>query len=221
MPKTCFVFLSFIRIKKNTSSGFENLEKHIENCKKFGLTAVVAINSRHGDTKEEIDYVVKKCAEHGVKAVESKGWGDGGNGTKDLAQAVVDVIESKSNNYKQLYDWALPIETKIKTIATEIYGADDVTYSGKAKTQLKEFEKLGITGFPICMAKTQKSFSEDEKKVGRPRGFKINIREFEVAAGAGFIVAIVGDMMRMPGLPVVPASEGMDIDNDGNITGLS
>lgn len=201
--------------------GFENLEKHIENCKKFGLTAVVAINSRHGDTKEEVDYVVKKCAEHGVKAVESKGWGDGGNGTKDLAQAVVDVIESKVNNYHPLYDWNLSIEEKIKTIATEIYGADDVAYSPKAKTQLKQFEKLGITGFPICMAKTQKSFSEDEKRVGRPRGFKINIREFEVAAGAGFLVAIVGEMMRMPGLPVVPASEGMDIDNDGNITGLS
>lgn len=201
--------------------GFENLEKHIENCKKFGLTAVVAINSRFGDTKEEVDYVVKKCAEHGVKAIESKGWGDGGNGTMDLAKAVVEVIESKVNNYHQLYDWSLPIETKIKTIATEIYGADDVTYSPKAKTQLKEFEKLGITGFPVCMAKTQKSFSEDEKKVGRPRGFKINIREFEVAAGAGFVVAIVGEMMRMPGLPAVPASEGMDIDNDGNITGLS
>ncbi len=201
--------------------GFENLEKHIENCKKFGLTAVVAINSRFGDTKEEVDYVVNKCAEHGVKAVESKGWGDGGNGTKDLAQAVVDVIESKVNNYHQLYDWNLPIEEKIKIIATEIYGADDVAYSPKAKTQLKQFEKLGITGFPICMAKTQKSFSEDEKRVGRPRSFKINIREFEVAAGAGFIVAIVGEMMRMPGLPVVPASEGMDIDNDGNITGLS
>ena len=201
--------------------GFENLEKHIENCKKFGLTAVVAINSRFGDTKEEVDYVVKKCAEHGVKAIESKGWGDGGNGTMDLAKAVVEVIESNVNNYHQLYDWSLPIETKIKTIATEIYGADDVTYSPKAKTQLKEFEKLGITGFPVCMAKTQKSFSKDEKKVGRPRGFKINIREFEVAAGAGFVVAIVGEMMRMPGLPVVPASEGMDIDNDGNITGLS
>ncbi|MCC6370321.1 MAG: formate--tetrahydrofolate ligase [Bacteroidia bacterium] len=201
--------------------GFENLEKHIENCKKFGLTAVVAINSRFGDTQEEVDYVKTKCAEHGVKAVESKGWGDGGNGTMDLAKAVVEVIDSKVNSYHQLYDWNQPIEAKIKTIATEIYGADDVTYSAKARTQLKEFEKLGITGFPVCMAKTQKSFSEDEKKVGRPRGFKINIREFEVAAGAGFIVAIVGDMMRMPGLPVVPASEGMDIDNDGNITGLS
>nr|MBP9068805.1 formate--tetrahydrofolate ligase [Bacteroidia bacterium] len=148
-------------------------------------------------------------------------WGDGGNGTMDLAKAVVEVIESKKNNYKQLYDWNLSIEDKIKTIATEIYGAVDVTYSPKAKTQLKEYAKLGVNGFPVCMAKTQKSFSDDEKRVGRPTGFKINIREFELAAGAGFVVAIVGDMMRMPGLPVIPASEGMDIDNNGNITGLS
>lgn len=201
--------------------GFENLEKHIENCKKFGLTAVVAINSFFSDTDAEVNYVIEKCAALGVKAVVSKGWGDGGNGTTNLAQAVVDVIEGKTNNYQQLYDWNLSIEDKIKTIATQIYGADDVTYSPKAKTQLKEFAKLGVTGFPVCMAKTQKSFSDDEKRVGRPTGFKINIREFELAAGAGFVVAIVGDMMRMPGLPVIPASEGMDIDNDGNITGLS
>jgi formate--tetrahydrofolate ligase len=201
--------------------GFENLEKHIENCKKFGLTAVVAINNFFSDTDPEINYVIEKCASLGVKAVVSKGWGDGGNGTMDVAKAVVDVIESKTNNYHQLYDWKLSIEDKIKTIATEIYGASDVTYSTKAKSQLKEFDKLGVNGFPVCMAKTQKSFSDDEKKVGRPTGFKINIREFELANGAGFVVAIVGDMMRMPGLPVIPASEGMDIDNEGNITGLS
>lgn len=201
--------------------GFENLEKHIENCKKFGFTAVVALNNFYTDSEEEIKYVTDKCAELGVKAVVSKGWGDGGNGTMNLAQAVVDVIESKTNNYRQLYDWSLSIEDKIKTIAKEIYGADDVTYSPKAKTQLKEYDKLGMNGFPVCMAKTQKSFSDDEKRVGRPTGFKINIREFELAAGAGFVVAIVGEMMRMPGLPVIPASEGMDIDNDGNITGLS
>ena len=201
--------------------GFENLEKHIENCKKFGLTAVVALNNFFSDSQEEIDYIVAQCAKHGVKAVLSKGWGEGGSGTMDLAKAVVEVIESKVNNYKPLYDWSLSIEDKIKTIAKEIYGVDDVTYSAKAKTQLKEYAKLGVTGFPVCMAKTQKSFSDDEKRVGRPTGFKINIREFELAAGAGFVVAIVGDMMRMPGLPAVPASEGMDIDNDGNITGLS
>ncbi|HQQ93455.1 MAG TPA: formate--tetrahydrofolate ligase [Bacteroidia bacterium] len=201
--------------------GFENLEKHIENCKKFGYTAVVALNYFPTDSQEEIDYVVQKCQALGVKAVMSKGWGQGGEGTKELAKAVVEVIESKSNSYKQLYDWNLSIENKIKTIATEIYGASEVTYSPKAKSQLKEFDKLGVNGFPVCMAKTQKSFSEDEKKVGRPRDFKINIREFELAAGAGFVVAIVGEMMRMPGLPAIPASEGMDIDNNGTITGLS
>lgn len=204
-----------------TAKGFENLEKHIENCKKFGLTPVVAINNFYSDSETEINYVIERCATLGVKAIVSKGWEDGGNGTMDLAKAVVEVIESKTNNYKQLYDWNSPIEEKIKIIATEIYGAIDVTYSPKAKTQLKEFDKLGVNGFPICMAKTQKSFSDDEKKVGRPRNFKISIREFELAAGAGFIVAIVGDMMRMPGLPAIPASEGMDIDNEGNITGLS
>lgn len=133
---------------------------------------------------------------------------------------MVEIIELEKNNYHPLYDWnLLPIE-KIKIIAQEIYGADDVTYSQKAIAQLKEFDKLGVNGLPICMAKTQKSFSDDEK-VGRPTNFKINIREFELANGAGFIVAIVGEMMRMPGLPAVPAAEGMNIDSDGNITGLS
>lgn len=201
--------------------GFENLAKHIENCKKFGFSPVIALNHFYTDTDQEIQFVINKCAEHGCKAVLSKGWGDGGNGTMNLAQAVVDVIENKTNKYCQLYDWNLSIEEKIKKIATEIYGADDVTYSPKARTQLKEYDRLGVNGFPVCMAKTQKSFSDDEKRVGRPTGFKINIREFELAAGAGFVVAIVGEMMRMPGLPKVPASEGMDIDNDGNITGLS
>jgi formate--tetrahydrofolate ligase len=201
--------------------GFENLARHIENCKKFGLTPVVAMNSFYSDSQEEIDYIVNECQKAGVKAVLSKGWGQGGEGTKDLAAAVVDVIEKGNNNYRPLYDWSLPIDQKIKKIATEIYGADDVTYSAKATSQLKEFVKLGVNGFPVCMAKTQKSFSDDETKIGRPTGFKVNVREFELAAGAGFVVPILGDMMRMPGLPPVPASEGMDIDDQGNITGLS
>lgn len=201
--------------------GFENLARHIENCKKFGLTPVVAMNSFYSDSQEEIDYIVNECQKAGVKAVLSKGWGQGGEGTKDLAAAVVDIIEKGNNNYRPLYDWSLPIDQKIKKIATEIYGADDVTYSAKATSQLKEFVKLGVNGFPVCMAKTQKSFSDDETKIGRPTGFKVNVREFELAAGAGFVVPILGDMMRMPGLPPVPASEGMDIDDQGNITGLS
>ncbi|HSF89435.1 MAG TPA: formate--tetrahydrofolate ligase [Saprospiraceae bacterium] len=201
--------------------GFENLEKHIENCKKFGLSPVVAINSFISDSDAEIAYIQQRCQELGTKAVLSKGWAKGGEGTRDLAQAVVDVIEAGVNNYHALYDWSLSIEDKIKTVATEIYGASHIEYSAKAKSQLREYAKLGFDKFPICVAKTQKSFSDDEKKIGRPTNFTITIREFEVAAGAGFVVPILGEMMRMPGLPAVPAAEGMDIDNDGNITGLS
>jgi len=201
--------------------GIGNLVKHIENCKKFGLTPVVAINSFYTDSDEEVNFIITECEKLGVKAVLSRGWGLGGDGTRDLAQAVVDVVESATNNYKPLYDWSLPIEDKIRKIAKEIYGADDVAFSSKAKTQLKDFIKLGFDNLPVCMAKTQKSFSDDETKIGRPTGFVVNVREFELAAGAGFVIPILGEMMRMPGLPAIPASEGMDIDNEGNITGLS
>ncbi|MBK9983525.1 MAG: formate--tetrahydrofolate ligase [Saprospiraceae bacterium] len=208
---------SLPKVKK----GFENLEKHIENCKKFGLTPVVAINHFYSDTDEEINFVKEKCKSMGVNAVVSKGWSLGGDGTTDLAQAVLDSIESGVNAYHPLYDWSLSIEGKIMLIATEIYGASHVNYSLKAIAQLKELVRNGFDGLPVCMAKTQKSFSDDEKKIGRPVNFSINIREVEVAAGAGFVIPILGEMMRMPGLPVVPASEGMDIDDNGVITGLS
>lgn len=201
--------------------GFENVAKHIENCKKFGLTPVVAINSFFSDSDEEVAFVKQQCASLGVNAVVSRGWSDGGNGTKDLAQAVIDSMESGKNNYHKLYDWNLSIEEKINIIATEIYGATEVTYSPKAQSQLKDFVKNGFNGLPVCMAKTQKSFSDDEKKIGRPTNFTVSVREFELAAGAGFVIPILGEMMRMPGLPAIPASEGMDIDNMGNITGLS
>ncbi len=201
--------------------GFENLEKHIENCKKFGITPVVAINNFITDSDEEVAFIIEKCAHHGVKAIVSKGWADGGNGTKDLATAVVEVIASGVNDFHPLYDWSLTIEEKINVVATEIYGATSVEYSSKAKAQLREYSRLGFDKFPICVAKTQKSFSDDETKVGRPTDFHVTIREFEVAAGAGFVIPILGQMMRMPGLPKVPAAEGMDIDNEGNITGLS
>ncbi len=201
--------------------GFGNLEKHIENCKKFGLTAVVAINSFYSDSDQEVEFIISACSKMGVKAVVSKGWGHGGEGTKELAQAVVDIIESGVNDYHPLYDWSIPVEEKIKKIAVEIYGAADVTYTAKAKSQLKDFIKLGFNNLPVCMAKTQKSFTDNEMIIGRPTGFTVNVREFELAAGAGFIVPILGEMMRMPGLPPIPASEGMDIDNEGNIIGLS
>ena len=206
---------------ERVSKGFENLEKHIENCKKFGLTPVVAINYFPADTDEEIKYVQEQCAKHGVKAIVSYGFAKGGEGTKELAQTVCDVIESGVNSFKPLYDWSISIEDKIKTIATEIYGADGVEYSSKARTQLKNIKELGYDKMPVCMAKTQKSLSDKETVTGRPRGFTINVREFEFAAGAGFVIPILGDMMRMPGLPAIPASEHMDIDNNGKISGLS
>lgn len=201
--------------------GFANLQKHLENAKKFGITPVVAINQFVTDTDEEIQLLQKLCAEMGVKAVLSKGWAEGGNGTKELAQAVIDEIESGKNQFKPLYDWNSPVKEKIKTIAKEIYGADDVEYTATANAYLKRIEKIGLGGLPICMAKTQKSFTDNEKLIGRPTGFNITVREFEIAAGAGFIIPILGSMMRMPGLPDVPASEGMHIDDNGVISGLS
>lgn len=203
------------------ANGFANLEKHIENCKKFGLNPVVAINHFPADSEAEVNFVIDKCASLGVKAVVSRGFSEGGAGTAALAEAVVASIEAGNNAYHKLYDWNLSIEEKINIIAKEIYGAAEVVFSSEAKSQMKTFTKLGFDKFPVCMAKTQKSFSDDEKKVGRPEGFVITVRTFEVAAGAGFIIPIIGQMMRMPGLPEVPASAGMDIDNHGVITGLS
>lgn len=201
--------------------GFENLFKHIENCRKFGLNPVVAINSFHSDSEAEVNFVVDECAKLGVKAVVSKGFAQGGKGTVDLAEAVIAAIEKQDSKFKKLYDWNLSIEEKIKIIATEIYGADHVEYSNTARQQLKIITELNLTALPVCMAKTQKSLSDDERKIGRPRNFVINVREFEFAAGAGFIIPILGEMMRMPGLPAIPASEKMDIDGSGRITGLS
>lgn len=206
---------------ERVSKGYGNLEKHIENCKKFGLTPVVAINFFPNDTEEEINFVKEQCAKQGVQAIVSYGFAKGGEGTRELAQAVCDVIESGVNHFKPLYDWSLPVEEKINMIATEIYGASGVEYSSKARTQLKMIQNLGYDQLPVCMAKTQKSLSDKETVVGRPSGFVINVREFEFAAGAGFIIPILGDMMRMPGLPAIPASEHMDIDAQGKISGLS
>lgn len=202
-------------------AGFENLFKHIENCKKFGITPIVAINSFYNDSEEEVNFIIDECAKQGVKAVVSKGFTEGGNGTAALAREVVNAIESNSNHFKKLYDWNLSVEEKIKTIATEIYGADGVEYSNTARVQLKTITDLKLDKLPVCMAKTQKSLSDNESKIGRPRNFVINVREFEFAAGAGFIIPILGEMMRMPGLPAIPASEKMDIDISGKITGLS
>lgn len=202
--------------------GIANLEKHIENSKLYKLTPVVAINHFVTDSEEEINIVKKVCDEKGVKAVLSQGWEHGGEGTKELAKAVVEVIESGvNNNFQRLYNWDNSPTSKIETIAKNVYGADKVEFIGKARTQLKLIKDLGLDGLPVCIAKTQKSFSDNEALIGRPEGFTITVREIEIAAGAGFIIPITGTMMRMPGLPPTPAAEGMDIDKDGKITGLS
>lgn len=206
---------------ERVKNGFANLEKHLENIKKFQLVPVVAINSFHSDSEEEVQFVIERCAEMGVKAVKSEGWAKGGEGTSNLARAVVEAVESGKSDFKQLYDWNLPVKEKIEKIAKEIYGADGVDYSKDAMIGLRRIEKLGIEHLPVCMAKTQKSLSDNEKLHGRPTGFRVTVRDFEFATGAGFVIPILGNMMRMPGLPAVPASEGMDIDNEGRITGLS
>ena len=206
---------------ERVSAGFANLEKHIENVKKFGLNPVVAINTFPTDTNEEVKLIQNKCAKLGVQAIVAKGWADGGKGMTDLAEAVVSEIESGKNNFESLYDWNISVKDKIETIASEIYGADGVDYSKQALADLAKIDQLGLNALPICMAKTQKSFSDNDKLLGRPDHFRITVREFEFAAGAGFVIPILGKMMRMPGLPAVPASEGMTIDNNGKITGLS
>jgi len=206
---------------ERVTAGFANLAKHIENIKKFGIIPTVAINAFPSDTASEVDYVVQACADAGVTAVVARGWAEGGAGMTELAEAVVAQIASGSNNFKALYDWSLPIKEKIDIIAKEIYGATEVQYTSRALLNLKRIARLGLEGLPVCMAKTQKSFSDDAKLLGRPQDFEVTVREFEYAVGAGFVIPILGNMMRMPGLPSVPASEGMDIDDNGKISGLS
>lgn len=201
--------------------GFANLEKHIENIRKFNIEPVVAINSFVSDSEEEVQFIKDACAGLGVQAVLSEGWAKGGEGTKKLAEAVVDVVENKATQFKPLYDWKSPVKEKIEIIAKEIYGADGVNYDKKAALNLRRIDRLGFNEFAICMAKTQKSFSDDDKLIGRPTGFFVTVREIEIAAGAQFLIPILGKMMRMPGLPGRPASEGMTIDNNGVISGLS
>lgn len=206
---------------EKVEKGFANLEKHIENCKKFGLNPVVAINAFPSDSPEEVKTIQEKCKALGVQAIVAEGFAKGGDGMTELASAVVQEVESGKNSFTPLYDWSLSITDKIEKIAKEIYGADSVDYSKKAMLDLKKIEALGLQHLPVCMAKTQKSFSDNDKLLGRPTNFSVNVREFEFATGAGFIIPILGKMMRMPGLPSVPASEHMHIDKDGKISGLS
>lgn len=200
--------------------GIVNLEKHIENLLKFGLKPVVAINAFPDDTETEIAVVRAHCAAYGVKAIVSNAFCEGGAGSVELAKEVVRVIENNEGGFQPLYNWNISIEEKIHTIAVELYGATGVAYSVKAKAGLKMIKELGFDHMPVCMAKTPKSLSDDDKKPGRPKDFTVTVREFEFASGAGFVIPILGDIMRMPGLPVTPAAERVDIDNDGRISGL-
>lgn len=202
-------------------AGFSNLDQHLDNLAKFGVPAVVAINRFPSDTDAEIQLLKEKCAEKGVDIVLTDVFAKGGEGAIELAHKVVDICDKHAANFTPLYDDEASIEDKITTIAQEIYHADGVEFTKAAKKQIKALEKNGLDKMPICMAKTQYSFSDDPKLLGAPRGFTISIREVKVSAGAGFIVAITGQIMTMPGLPKVPAANGMDITADGEIIGLS
>jgi formate--tetrahydrofolate ligase len=202
-------------------SGFCNLEKHIENMQKFNMNPIVCINAFPEDTQEEYDKLIELCANKGVSAIVSTAFVDGGRGSADLATKIISEIEINSSNFKPLYTPNESIEDKIKIIATEIYGANSVDYAPKARTQLKMINDLGFSHFSVCMAKTPASFSDNEKLIGRPTNFDIIVREFEIASGAGFIIPLLGEVMRMPGLPAVPNAERIDIDKNGRIIGLS
>ena len=201
-------------------AGIVNLEKHIENLHKFGVPVVVTLNSFVTDTKAETDFVEQFYKERGCEFALSEVWEKGGEGGIDLANKVLETIEHKESNFKVLYDDSLSLKEKIETVAKEIYGADGVTYSPAAERELKRITDLGMGDFPVCMAKTQYSLSDDAKKLGRPSGFKINVREVYASAGAGFVVAVNGSIMTMPGLSKKPAAYGIDVDDNGVITGL-
>lgn len=201
--------------------GISNLQRHLENLAKFGVPAVVAINKFPTDTESEINLLKQKCSLLGVEVILSEVFTKGGQGAIELAQKVVEICETKPSNYAPIYDIQSSIEEKIQTIAKEIYRADSVEFTAEAKKQMADIQRLNLDKMPICMAKTQYSFSDNMNLLGAPTGFSITVRELRVAAGAGFIVAITGNIMTMPGLPKVPAANGMDILDDGTIIGLS
>jgi len=200
--------------------GLENLEKHLENIAQFGLPAVVAINRFTQDTDEEIACIREHCEKMGVNVALAEVWAKGGEGGLTLADEVVALTERNDTHFKPLYQWEAPVKEKIEAIATRIYGAEGVDYSTQAERDLRRISRLELEKLPICIAKTQKSLSDNAKLLGRPSGFRIYIREVEIAAGAGFLVPISGNMMRMPGLPAEPAANHIDIDEAGNISGL-
>jgi formate--tetrahydrofolate ligase len=200
--------------------GIVNLEKHIENLQKYGVPIVVTLNKYVTDSEEELTYIKDFCESRGCEFALAEVWEHGGQGGVELANKVLNILENKESNFKVLYPDEYTLKQKIETISKEIYGADGVTYSAAAEKALARIEAMGMGNLPVCMAKNQYSLSDDPKKLGRPTGFTVNIREVYVSAGAGFVVAITGTIMTMPGLPKVPAAEAIDVDDDGNIVGL-
>ena len=200
--------------------GVANLEKQVENMKKFNICPVVAINKFVTDTDEEIAFLAEKCKELDVPMEVAEVWAKGGEGAENLARLVAKVAEQCTCNMKPLYDWEWSVEKKIETIAKELYGAAAIDYTAEAKLDLKKVMDLGLDKLPVCIAKTQKSLSDNPKLLGRPKDFVVTVRQIEIASGAGFIIPITGSIMRMPGLPDIPAAEKIDIDNNGKITGL-
>lgn len=200
--------------------GIVNLEKHIENLQKYGVPVVVTLNSFITDTQAETDFIEQFCKERGCEFALSEVWEKGGEGGIALAEKVLETLEQKESNFQTLYKDELSLKEKIETVAKEIYGADGVTYAPAAEKELMRIEELGMGNFPVCMAKTQYSLSDDQTKLGRPSGFTVNVREVYVSAGAGFVVAVTGAIMTMPGLGKTPAAYGIDVDDNGVITGL-
>lgn len=200
--------------------GFPNLARHLDNAAAFGVPAVVALNTFDTDTEEELQTVERLCAQRGIRAVRTRAWAEGGRGCEDLARAVVETAELGDGILRPLYPLEMPLQEKIRTIARRIYRAGEVEYASAAQRKLQLADRLGLSSLAVCMAKTQKSLSDDPTVVGAPEGFSLHVRDVEFAAGAGFVVPIAGDVMRMPGLPAVPAALGMDIDAQGKITGL-
>lgn len=202
------------------AAGIVNLEKHIENILKFNICPVIAVNRFSEDSDEEIEVILERCKQLGVNAAVADVHSRGGKGAEELARVVVEVANACKSNFKPLYDSNWGIEKKISTIATEIYGASAIDYTAQAKADLQKIEDLNLAKLPVCIAKTQKSLSDNPLLLGRPENFVVTVREIEIAAGAGFIIPITGNIMRMPGLPSVPAAENIDIDADGRINGL-
>lgn len=200
--------------------GIVNLEKHIENIQKYQVPVVVTLNSFLTDTEAEYEFIRNFCHERGCEFALSEVWAKGGDGGQELAQKVIQTLETKESHFKMLYEDELPLKDKIETIAKEIYGAGSVSYSAAAKKSLKKITDMGFGNLPVCMAKTQYSLSDDQNKLGRPQGFDLSVRDVYVSAGAGFVVALTGAIMTMPGLPKKPAADSIDVDAEGKITGL-